>query len=166
MADAFIIDAVRTPRGVDKQGKGSPTRVHPGHLERRVLEALRDRNGFDRDGVHDITGGSMASAIVASASEPPAVSAPVDVLDPAAPWCRAVDDGWSLTIRVQPGARRSEVVGSHGDALRIRAASPPVDGTANAELLRFLAAHLGLPASAVEITKGHASRTKVVHVRA
>ena len=91
---------------------------------------------------------------------------PLEVLDPAAPWCRSVDDGWSLTIRVQPGAKRSEVVGPHGDALRIRVASPPVDGKANAELVRFIAWHLGLPASAVEITRGHASRTKVIHVRA
>lgn len=86
------------------------------------------------------------------------------VLDPAAPWCREVAGGWSLTIRVQPGAKRSEVVGAHGDALRVRVASPPVDGRANAELVRFLADHLGLPARSVEIVRGHTSRTKVVHV--
>lgn len=92
------------------------------------------------------------------------VTAFLEVLDPTAPWCRVVDGGWSLTIRVQPGARRSEVVGPHGDALRIRVASPPVDGKANAELVRFLAEHLGLPARAVAITRGQTSRTKVVHV--
>jgi uncharacterized protein (TIGR00251 family) len=73
-------------------------------------------------------------------------------------------DGWSLTIRVQPGAARSEVVGTHGDALRVRVSGPAVDGRANAELVRFLAEHLGLPTRAVEITRGHTSRTKVVHV--
>lgn len=90
----------------------------------------------------------------------------VAVLDPSAPWCRPVAGGWALTIRVQPGARRTEVVGAHGDALRVRVASPPVDGKANAELVRFLAAHLGLPARSVEVVRGHASRTKVVHVSA
>jgi uncharacterized protein (TIGR00251 family) len=45
-------------------------------------------------------------------------------------------------------------------------ASPPVDGKANAELVRFLAEHLGVPAGAVEIVRGHASRTKVVRVSA
>lgn len=89
----------------------------------------------------------------------------VDVLDEAAPWCRAIEGGWSLTIRVQPGAARSEVVGPHGDALRVRVASPPVDGKANAELVRFLAEHLGVAKAAVEVTRGHTSRTKVVTVR-
>lgn len=87
-----------------------------------------------------------------------------DVLDADAPWARRVPDGWSLTIRVQPGASRSGVVGPHGDALRIRVAGPAVDGKANAELVRFLADHLGLPHRDVEITRGHTSRTKVVHI--
>jgi len=81
-----------------------------------------------------------------------------------APWARRVSGGWSLTIRVQPGAARSEVVGPHGDALRVRVAGPPVDGKANAELVRFLAEHLGLPTRSVTITRGHTSRTKVVLV--
>lgn len=86
------------------------------------------------------------------------------VLDADAPWARRLADGWSLTIRVQPGAARSEVVGPHGDALRIRVASPPVDGKANTELVRFLADHLGLPTRSVEITRGQTSRTKVVRI--
>ena len=86
------------------------------------------------------------------------------VLDADAPWARRLADGWSLTIRVQPGASRSEVVGPHGDALRVRVAGPAVDGKANAELVRFLAEHLGLPARSIEITRGHASRTKVVRI--
>jgi uncharacterized protein (TIGR00251 family) len=90
--------------------------------------------------------------------------ASIEVLDPEAPWCRRLGDGWSLTIRVQPGASRSEVVGPHGDALRIRVAGPAVDGKANAELVRFLAEHLGLPARSVEITRGHTNRTKVVRI--
>jgi uncharacterized protein (TIGR00251 family) len=90
----------------------------------------------------------------------------IAVLDAGAPWARRLADGWSLTIRVQPGARRSEVVGPHGDALRVRVSGPAVDGKANAELIRFLAEHLGLPRAAVTITRGHTSRTKVVHVTA
>lgn len=86
------------------------------------------------------------------------------VLDPDAAWARRAAGGWSLTIRVQPGARRSEVVGPHGDALRIRVTGPAVDGKANAELIRFLAAELGLPERAVEITRGRTSRTKVLRI--
>jgi hypothetical protein len=94
----------------------------------------------------------------------PSLSAVTEVLDPDAPWCRRLADGWSLTIRVQPGASRSEVVGAHGDALRVRVTGPAVDGKANAELVRFLAAHLGIPPRSVEITRGHTNRTKVVRI--
>lgn len=87
-----------------------------------------------------------------------------EILDADAPWARRTDDGWSLTLRVQPGASRSEVVGPHGDALRVRVAGPAVDGKANAELVRFLAEHLGLPERSVAIARGHTGRTKVVHV--
>ena len=69
-----------------------------------------------------------------------------------------------LTIQVQPRASRTEVVGPHGDAIRIRLAAPPVDGAANEMLLRFLAERLGVPRSAVTITAGHGSRRKVVRV--
>src|SRR3546814_14895268 len=86
----------------------------------------------------------------------------VTVLDENAPWARRLADGGSLTIRVQPGASRSEVVGPHGDALRVRVAGAAVDGKANAELVRFLAEHLGVPARPVDITRGHTSRTKVI----
>src|SRR3546814_15813150 len=88
----------------------------------------------------------------------------VTVLDENAPWARRLADGWSLTIRVQPGASRSEVVGPHGDALRVRVAGPAVDGKANAELVRFLAEHLRVPARSVDITRGHTSRPKVIRI--
>jgi uncharacterized protein (TIGR00251 family) len=85
-------------------------------------------------------------------------------LDLDAPWARRVADGWSLTIRVQPGARSSGVVGPHGDALRVRVAAPAADGKANAELVRILAEHFRVSTSAVEITRGHTSRIKIVRV--
>ena len=56
-------------------------------------------------------------------------------------------------LHVQPGAKRTEVAGIHGEGaaarLKIRLAAPPVDGKANAELLRFLAAAFGVPQRAV-----------------
>lgn len=69
-----------------------------------------------------------------------------------------------LSIRVQPGAARSEVSGPYGDALRVRVAAPANDGKANTELVRFLAEALGVPRSAVSITRGSSSRDKVVRV--
>ncbi|WP_116996653.1 acetyl-CoA C-acetyltransferase [Desertimonas flava] len=63
MPDAFIIDAVRTPRGIGKQGKGALAHLHPQHLGRTVLEALVARNGFDTADVDDITWGTSAQVV-------------------------------------------------------------------------------------------------------
>jgi acetyl-CoA C-acetyltransferase len=60
MADAYIIDAVRTPRGIGKQGKGALAHLHPQHLARTVLEALVDRNGFDTADVDDVIWGTSS----------------------------------------------------------------------------------------------------------
>jgi uncharacterized protein (TIGR00251 family) len=71
----------------------------------------------------------------------------------------------TLTILVQPRASRSEIVGPHGDALKVRLAAAPVDGAANEELVRLLAKEYGVPKSAVEIVGGFASRRKMVRIR-
>jgi len=60
MADAFIIDAVRTPRGIGKQGKGGLSHLHPQHLGATVLKALVDRNGFETSEVDDIVWGTSS----------------------------------------------------------------------------------------------------------
>lgn len=54
MADAYIIDAVRTPRGIGKQGKGALADMHPQHLAATVLKALKERNNLDTSEVDDI----------------------------------------------------------------------------------------------------------------
>ena len=68
----------------------------------------------------------------------------------------------SLTLHVQPGARRNEIVGLRGEALKIRIAAPPVDNKANAALIDFLGETLGVPRSAIAIRHGAAGRRKVV----
>lgn len=68
----------------------------------------------------------------------------------------------TITVHVQPRARRTEVAGRHGDAIKIRLAAPPVDNAANEELVRFLAAALGVPRAAVRIARGAAARRKTV----
>ena len=60
MADALIIDACRTPRGIGKQGKGALTHLHPQHLGSTVLKALVDRNGFDTADVDDVVWGTSS----------------------------------------------------------------------------------------------------------
>jgi hypothetical protein len=78
--------------------------------------------------------------------------------------CTETDGALTFAVRVVARASRSEVAGEHDGALRVRVAAPPVEGAANAELARTLARALGVPARAVEITSGHASKTKLVRV--
>ncbi len=54
MSDAFIIDAVRTPRGIGKPGKGALSHLHPQHLGATVLRALKDRNNLNTADVDDV----------------------------------------------------------------------------------------------------------------
>ena len=58
MSEAFIIDAVRTPRGVGKVGKGALADIHPQQLGATVLSALRDRNNIDTAAVDDVIFGT------------------------------------------------------------------------------------------------------------
>ena len=69
-----------------------------------------------------------------------------------------------LVVHVQPRARRTELAGGHGDAIKVRLAAPPVDGAANDELVRFLAESLGVPRRAVRIAAGRTSRRKTVEI--
>lgn len=69
-----------------------------------------------------------------------------------------------ISVRVQPRASRSEVVGIHGDALKIRLSAPPVDGAANAALIEFLADTFAVSRRSVRILAGESSRSKVVEV--
>ena len=79
-------------------------------------------------------------------------------------WLKRHGDTLTLTLHIQPGAKKTEVAGEHGDALKIRLAAPPVDGKANAALLEFIADKLGVAKSAVTLKTGQTSRRKVVEV--
>ena len=63
-----------------------------------------------------------------------------------------------FTVRVVPRASKSEIVGEHDGALKVRIASPPVDGAANEELIKFLSKTFGVAKSAVEILSGQTSK--------
>jgi uncharacterized protein (TIGR00251 family) len=69
-----------------------------------------------------------------------------------------------LDIHVQPRASRTEIVGRHGDAIKIRLRAAPVDGAANDELTRFLAERLGVARHAVRIVAGETARRKRIAV--
>lgn len=69
-----------------------------------------------------------------------------------------------LTVHIQTGAKRTEVVGLHGTALKIKLAAAPIEGKANAALLKFLADKLEVPRSQVILKRGAKSRYKVIEI--
>ena len=77
---------------------------------------------------------------------------------------RAIDGRVRFAVRVQPRASRSEVVGVHGEALKIRLSAPPVDGAANEQLMIFLADIFAVSRRSVRILAGESSRSKLVEI--
>jgi hypothetical protein len=69
-----------------------------------------------------------------------------------------------FAVHVQPRAKRTEVTGLHGAAVKIRLAAPPVAGAANEALRRFLAERLCVPRAAVRVVAGLSSRDKLIEV--
>lgn len=72
--------------------------------------------------------------------------------------------GVALNVRVMPRSGRAGIAGTRGDALLVRLSAAPVDGAANAELIRILAETFERPRSAVTITSGERARLKRVFV--
>jgi hypothetical protein len=79
-------------------------------------------------------------------------------------FCREHKGALSISLHVQPRARKTEIVGVHGESLKIKVAAPPVEGAANEELVRFFAAFFGVPQSRVRLKQGAQSRRKVVEI--
>jgi uncharacterized protein (TIGR00251 family) len=79
-------------------------------------------------------------------------------------WYRISGSHAILQVHAQPGAKYTEVVGVHGDSIKIRLASPPVDGRANQCLKEFLAERLGVKKNQVSISQGLSARRKTVQV--
>ena len=67
-------------------------------------------------------------------------------------------------VYVVPRASRTEVVGEHNGALRVRIAAPPIAGAANDELIRLLARTFAVPKSAVSLVSGRSGRLKQVRI--
>lgn len=65
---------------------------------------------------------------------------------------------------MQPKASKNEIVGLHGEAVKIRLTSPPVDGKANKALVAFVAKTLHVSKSSVALQSGQQNRNKVLRV--
>jgi uncharacterized protein len=79
-------------------------------------------------------------------------------------WYRRDGEDIILNLHVQPGAKRSEIAGMHGAALKIRLAAPPVEGRANEALQKFIAGLFAVPLRQVQLKQGAQSRHKLVAV--
>jgi uncharacterized protein (TIGR00251 family) len=79
------------------------------------------------------------------------------------PYLQSLPDGnLLLSLHVQPRSSRNELAGLHGDALKLRLTTPPVDGRANKAVIAFLAKLLKIPKSAIMIKSGLQSRSKKI----
>lgn len=79
-------------------------------------------------------------------------------------WYYFRDNALWLHIQLQPRARCNEIIGPHGDYLKIRITTPPLDGRANKHLIRFLAECFKVSQQQVIIEKGEQSRIKLVRI--
>ena len=78
------------------------------------------------------------------------------------PWIRADPAGVLLALRVQPGARRSALIGQYGERLKVAVQARAVDGKANEALLRYLGCCLDLRSGVMHLVAGAGSREKSV----
>lgn len=92
-------------------------------------------------------------------------SATSEAMERSATWCSDIVDGVRMALQVTPNAKRSQVIGSLGNVLKVRLQAQPVEGKANEALIRYLAELLKVPRSRVAITHGHTSKQKIVEAR-
>lgn len=81
-------------------------------------------------------------------------------------WARRTKDGWLIAVHVQPGAKKSEIAGLHGDALKIRVAAPALEGKANAAVIALIAERTGVAKSKIRVLRGERSREKQIEILA
>lgn len=81
------------------------------------------------------------------------------------PFLRETASGVTIAVHAQPRAKKSEVAGLHGGALKVRIAAPPVEGAANEAIIAFFAKLLEVPRSAVTLKQGGRSRHKTLEIQ-
>lgn len=77
-------------------------------------------------------------------------------------WLRVRADGVSISCAIQASAKKTEVVGEHGDHLKLKIAAPRVDGAANEAICEFLAKEFSIKKRDVVIEHGGFGKTKVI----
>jgi len=80
-------------------------------------------------------------------------------------WCWQHSCGLRLIVHITPNAKKTEVIGALGDAIKIKLHAQPIEGKANDALIRFLATRLDVPRSAIAIVQGQTSRRKTIEIK-
>lgn len=75
-------------------------------------------------------------------------------------WLSVADDKTLIAIHAQPGAKRDAIVGEFNGRLKVALNAPPVDGKANAKLMKYLSKLLGVSKSSIQLISGETSRDK------
>ena len=73
-------------------------------------------------------------------------------------------NGIQFSATIQPKSSKNKICGLHGESLRIRLTSPPVDGEANKMCIKYLAKDLSVSPSRITIVSGQTGRNKIIHV--
>lgn len=81
-----------------------------------------------------------------------------------ASWYTQTEDVIVLKIYVQPGAKHNEIVGLYNDALKIRVATPAIDGRANVALLKYIAELFDVSCTSIKLKRGDTSRYKTIEI--
>lgn len=79
-------------------------------------------------------------------------------------WCSALPGGVRIAVQIAPNAKKTEVIGVLADALKLKLQAQPIEGKANEALVKYLAAALAVPRSAVTITHGQTNKRKLIEV--
>ena len=79
-------------------------------------------------------------------------------------YLKAHQDGIILKVKVTPNSSRNALAPEKGDRLSVKLTSPPVEGKANKQLLKFIGKKLGVPPSSIIVLQGHSSREKDLFV--
>lgn len=79
-------------------------------------------------------------------------------------WLSRTNAGYRIAVQVSPNAKKTEIVSSAGEALRIKLQAQPVDGKANEALVQFIAKKLRIPKKSVSITHGLTSKRKLLEI--
>ncbi len=80
------------------------------------------------------------------------------------PYILKIQNGVRIKIYIQPNAKKPGLAGLHGDSLKIKVSSPPVDGAANESLILFFHELLKCPKSSINLVSGHTNRNKVLDI--